>query len=187
MIGLKTGTVKLVMHQDNWYNEAKRTIKELKDLLGNTAIDIQHIGSTAIASIHAKSIIDIAIGVYRLTDIMSYVDVLGENGFIFRGEDVPNQLLFVKGNFEKDFRTHHIHVVKWNGTEWNNYINFRDYLNVFPEKAKIYDELKQELAIQFPKDRKQYTEGKQQLIDKFLQEARLWKVKQQQCDSRFAN
>ena len=41
MIGLKTGTVKLVMHQDNWYNEAKRTIKELKDLLGNTAIDIK--------------------------------------------------------------------------------------------------------------------------------------------------
>ena len=44
MIGLKTGTVKLVMHQDKWDNEAKRTIKELKDLLGNTAIDIQHIG-----------------------------------------------------------------------------------------------------------------------------------------------
>ena len=83
MIGLKTGTVKLVMHQDNWYNEAKRTIKELKDLLGNTAIDIQHIGSTAIASIHAKPIIDIVIGVYRLTNIMSYVDVLGENGLIF--------------------------------------------------------------------------------------------------------
>ena len=68
-------------------------------------------------------------------------------------------------------------MVKWNGTEWNNYINFRDYLNVFPEKAKIYDELKQELAIQFPKERRQYTEGKQQLIDKFLQEAMRWRVK----------
>lgn len=56
-------------------------------------------------------------------------------------------------------------------------ICIRDYLNVFPEKGKIYDELKQELAIQFPKERRQYTEGKQQLIDKFLQEARLWRVK----------
>lgn len=177
MIGLKRDTVKLVMHQDEWDNEAKRTIKELKDLLGNTAIDIQHIGSTSVASIHAKPIIDIAIGVYNLSDIMPYIDVLGENEFIFRGEDVSNQLLFVKGDFEKDFRTHHIHVVKWNDTEWNNYINFRDYLNAFPQKAMIYDELKQKLAIQFPKERRQYTEGKQQLIDEFLEEARLWRDK----------
>ena len=177
MIGLKRGTVKLVTHQDKWDNEAKRTIKELKDLLGDTAIDIQHIESTAIASIHAKPIIDIAVGIYNLSDIMPYIDVLGKNGLIFRGEDVPNQVLFVKGDFEKDFRTHHIHVVKWNGTEWNNYINFRDYLNAFPEKARIYDELKQELAIRFPKERRQYTEGKQQLIDKLLKEAGLWRDK----------
>ena len=177
MIGLKRGTVKLVTHQDKWDNEAKRTIKELKDLLGDTAIDIQHIESTAIASIHAKPIIDIAVGIYNLSDIMPYIDVLGKNGLIFRGEDVPNQVLFVIGDFEKDFRTHHIHVVKWNGTEWNNYINFRDYLNAFPEKARIYDELKQELAIRFPKERRQYTEGKQQLIDKLLKEAGLWRDK----------
>lgn len=31
---------------------------------GNTAIDIQHIGSTAISSIPAKPIIDLVIGVY---------------------------------------------------------------------------------------------------------------------------
>jgi hypothetical protein len=178
MIGLKRGTVKLVTHQDEWENEAKRTIKELKDHLGNIAIDIQHVGSTAIASIHAKPIIDIAIGVYNLIDIIPYIDVLGKNGFIFRGEDVHNQVLFVKGDFEKAFRTHHIHVVKWNGVEWNNYINFRDYLNTFPEKAKIYNELKQELAIQFSNERRQYTEGKQQLIDKFLEEARLWRTEQ---------
>ena len=177
MIGLKTGTVKLVTHQDEWDNEAKRTIKELKDILGNTAIDIQHIGSTAVASIHSKPIIDIVIGVYNLIDIMSYIDVLGKNEVIFRGEDVSNQVLFVKGDFEKDFRTHHIHVVKWNDTEWNNYINFRDYLNAFPKKAMIYAELKQKLAIQFPKEREQYTEGKQQLIDEFLKEARIWRAK----------
>ena len=83
MIGLKTGTVKLVMHQDKWDNEAKRTIKELKDLLGNTAIDIQHIGSTAIASIHAKPIIDIAIGVYSLIDkLVSSVSALIATGAI---------------------------------------------------------------------------------------------------------
>ncbi|MCI8485332.1 MAG: GrpB family protein [Lachnospiraceae bacterium] len=86
-------------------------------------------------------------------------------------------VLFVKGDFEKDFRTHHIHVVKWNNNEWNNYINFRDYLNAFPEKAMIYDDFKRKLAIQFSEERRQYTEGKKQLIDEFLEEARLWRAK----------
>ncbi|MGI6076278.1 MAG: GrpB family protein [Pyramidobacter sp.] len=176
MIGLKKGIVKLVTHQDEWEKEAKRTIEELKHLLGNTAIDIQHIGSTAISSIHAKPIIDIVVGVYDLIDIMPSIDVLEENGIIFRGQDVPKQVLFVKGDFDRDFRTHYIHVVKWNDNEWNNYINFRDYLNAFPEKALAYDRFKQKLAIQFSEERKQYTEGKQQLINKLLEEARLWRA-----------
>ena len=177
MIGLKRGTVKLIIHQEKWDNEANRTIKELKDFLGNVAIDIQHIGSTAIASIHAKPIIDIVIGVYNLIDIVPYIDVLKEKELIYRGNDVSNQILFVKGDFEKDIRTHHIHVVKWDGIEWNNYINFRDYLNAFPLKAKQYDNLKQGLANKFYNDRKQYTKEKQQLIDNFLIEARIWKGK----------
>lgn len=178
MIGLKRSTVKLMAHQDEWHKEAERTIQELKRLLGNTAVDIQHIGSTAIPSIHAKPIIDIAVGICDLNDIMSHIEMLRENGYVFRGEDVPGQILFVRGDFEKDFSTHYIHVVKWNGNAWNNYINFRDYLNTFPEKAMMYDDCKQNLAIQFPEDRGRYTEGKQHLIDDFLEEARLWRSKQ---------
>ena len=48
--------------------------------------------------------------------------------------------MFVIGSDE--VRTHHIHIVRWNGTEWNNYINFRDYLNAYPEKAVLYDTCK---------------------------------------------
>ena len=62
MIGLKRGTVRLIDHQDEWIYEAENTIGELKRLMGTAAIDIQHIGSTAISSIHAKPIIDIVIG-----------------------------------------------------------------------------------------------------------------------------
>ena len=83
MIGLKRGTVKQIAHQNEWDREAKRTIEELKRFLGNTAIDIQHIGSTAISSIHAKPIIDIAIGVYDLIDIMPYIDMLGKMDLSF--------------------------------------------------------------------------------------------------------
>lgn len=181
MTGLKRGSVKLEAHQSDWQKEAENTIAELKDILGNIAADIQHIGSTAVCSIHAKPIIDIAVEVRNLDDILPFIEVLNKNNYIFRGEDVPEQLLLVKGDFEKDIRTHHIHVVKWNGTEWNNYIDFRDYLNAFPEKATKYDECKQDLAKKFPDDRIRYTEGKKNLIAELIEEAKMWKTKRPNC------
>ena len=171
MIGLKRGSVKLISHQEEWNKNAEKVILKLKQLLGDAAVDIQHVGSTAIASIYAKPIIDIVIGVRDLNDVVSYVELLKQHDFVFRGEDVEGQLLFVMGDFEKDTRTHHIHVVKWNGEEWNNYINFRDYLNCHPDKARLYDACKKKMASQFPDDRKSYTAGKQELIECLLKEA----------------
>ncbi|MEY8377595.1 GrpB family protein [Lachnospiraceae bacterium 56-18] len=171
MIGLKRGSVKLISHQEEWNKNAEKVILKLKQLLGDAAVDIQHVGSTAIASIYAKPIIDIVIGVRDLNDVVSYEELLKQHDFVFRGEDVEGQLLFVMGDFEKDTRTHHIHVVKWNGEEWNNYINFRDYLNCCPDKAMLYDACKKKLASQFPDDRRSYTAGKQELIECLLKEA----------------
>ena len=158
--------------------KAELTVTELKSLLHDVAVDIQHIGSTAIPSIHAKPIIDIAVGVHDLNGIMPYVETLKKRHYIFRGEDVPGQILFVKGDFERDIRTHHIHVVEWNGIEWNNYINFRDYLNTFPKKAKTYDMCKMNLAKQFSENRSNYTKGKHKLVSELLEEANIWKSKQ---------
>ena len=176
MIGLKRGFVELTSHQEEWDKNAKNIIQVLKKILGNTAVDIQHIGSTAISFIYAKPIIDIVVGVYDQNDILPYIELLKQHNIIFRGEDVEGQLLFIMGNFEKDTRTHHIHVVKWTGTEWNNYINFRDYLNSHPEKAMLYDTCKKKLASQFSDNRKSYTAGKQELIERLLKEAYIWKA-----------
>lgn len=175
MIGLKRGTVKLVPHQEEWNKNAKNIIRLLKQLLGDTAVDIQHIGSTAVFSIHAKPIIDIAVAVHNLNDILPYIEGLKQNNIIFRGEVVSGEVLFVMG--DKDIRTHHIHIVKWNSIEWNNYINFRDYLNTYPEKAMLYDACKQKLAIRFSNDRKSYTAGKEEIIHHLLTEASIWKSK----------
>lgn len=176
MIGLKRGIVELLPHNPLWEDVAAETIKILKSLLNDVAIDIQHVGSTSIRNICAKPIIDIAVGVDALDSIKPYIGLLEENGIMFRKEDVKEQLLFVIGDFEKEFRTHHIHVVEWNSIAWNNYINFRDYLNAFPKYAKEYDDLKKKLALEFANNRGNYTAGKQEFIDRILKQAHLWKV-----------
>ena len=47
-LGLKRGIVQLEPHAKQWDEIALQTIKTLKSILGDDAIDIQHIGSTAI-------------------------------------------------------------------------------------------------------------------------------------------
>lgn len=166
-LGLKRGCVKLMPHQEEWRVIAQEMIRILFDILRHTAVDIQHIGSTAIKNIEAKPIIDIAVGVRRFKDIEPYITVLEENGIIFRGDDNDGQL-FVVGDFENDTRSHHIHVVLYNSKAWNDYIKFRDYLNEHPDKAKEYENLKQSSASKYPNDRVAYTESKHEFINNIL-------------------
>lgn len=184
MIGLKRGTVELVPHQKEWRENAEKIIHLLKQILGSAAADIQHVGSTAIFLIHAKPIIDIAVAVHELKDVLPYIEVLKQHNIIFRGEIVPGEILFIMGN--DDMRTHHIYIVTWGGTEWNNYINFRDYLNACPEKALLYDACKQKLALQFSKARKDYTAGKEEIINQLLLEAGVWRLSGENDKSKSA-
>lgn len=174
-LGLKRGTVALKPHSAEWEQDAKETINILKNILGSDAVDVQHVGSTAIKGIFAKPIIDIAVGVRDFEDVLRHEEALRDAGIIFRGEDVAEQLLFVIGDFEKDTRTHHIHVVKWNEQQWRNYLSFRDYLNTNPLVAEKYSKLKEKLAAVYSDNREAYTEGKQQRIDEILAQAAKWR------------
>lgn len=95
MIGLKCGMVKLLEHQMIWDKSAKDVIILLKSIWDKTAIDIQHIGSTSIPSISAKPIIDIVVGVASLEEAKLYLERLEQCGIVFRGQDVPKQLLLL--------------------------------------------------------------------------------------------
>ena len=175
MLGLERGRVALTAHDGTCEAEAARTAELLRELLGAAAADIEHVGSTAVRGIEAKPIIDIAVAARSLEEIKSKAALLGRNGFIFRGEDVPGQLLFVIEDEARGVVTHHIHIVEAGGATWRDYIGLCDYLNAFPREAARYGALKSELARRFPADRKSYTAGKAALIAELLSEAREWR------------
>lgn len=167
-LGLKRGIVQLEPHDKQWDEAAIQTIKILNSILGDAAIDIQHIGSTAIPAIKAKPIIDIVVGVTDFEKIMSYNEQLQKDGIFYCGSDVEDQILYVMGDMKKDIRTYHIHVVKWNGTEWRNYIHFRDCLNANANMALQYQRVKEELESKYADNRGLYTKGKKDIIDIIL-------------------
>ena len=167
-LGLKRGTVKREPHDKQGNEIAVQTIKTLKSILGDDDVDIQHIGSTAISVIKAKPIIDIVVGVTDFERIKLHNEQLENEGIFYRGSDVEHQVLYVMGDMEKEIRTHHIHVVKWNETEWKNYIHFRDYLNANENMALQYQKLKEELESKYADNRIAYTNEKQDMIDIIL-------------------
>ncbi len=177
MIGLKRGTVKLHEHEKSWEIEACNTILRLKNVLGDVIKDIQHVGSTAILSIKAKPIIDIAVAVDNFENVLAFEDNLKNEGFYYRPNVQPdNQLLFACGSFydgSGDLQTHFIHVVKTGSMEWINYINFRDYLNKNLSVAREYEKLKMSLAEEAPVDsgREKYLRGKHDFIVYTLRKA----------------
>ena len=175
MVGLKRGTVVVEPHKVEWEIAAQEIISILNQVLKEDIIDVQHIGSTSIKSICAKPIIDIVIGVSSFDKIIKYNDILIEKGIIYRGEDYPNQHLYVCGDLENDIHTHFIHVVIWGKETWNNYLNMRDYLNSHEDRAKEYSELKERLAKEYSEDRTAYTNGKTALIEDILRCAKEWR------------
>ena len=172
-LGLKRGTVRLEPHDTAWDDVAREVISLLWNVLGGDAVDIQHVGSTAIPLIDAKPIIDIAVAVRQPEDLEGYDDMLEERGVIFRKTERDDDRFYVMGDAES--RSCHIHMVPADGKKWRNYIAFRDYLNVNPDAAGRYCELKRELAGRYADDREAYTEGKAGLITYLLNEARTWK------------
>lgn len=175
MIGLKCGIVELREHQTVWEENAAQTIETLKALFNPAAVDIAHVGSTAIKSIMAKPIIDIAVAATCFDDVRTLIPALQAAGFVCRPVDIPEEMYFVLGDQAETVRTHHVHVVLAGSKAWQDFIIFRDYLNAFPQVAKEYEALKLQLLRSHPHDRPAYTGGKAAFIKKALRGALTWR------------
>lgn len=149
----------------------------LQKLLGDDAKEIQHVGSTAVPTICAKPIIDIALAVNSFDDVMKHLPKLQAAGFYYRAQNnISGQKLFACGSFYDgtgDLQTHFIHVVLTDSEQWRDYILFRDYLNQHADTAKAYESLKLSLAEAAPVDagREQYLQGKKDFIAAVLRKA----------------
>lgn len=183
VLGLKKGEVLLCDHNPQWEDIAKQTIRTLHDILGDAAIDIQHIGSTAVKNIQAKPVIDIIVGVRDFADIDKFSLTLEDNGFFFIGhEGKERQPVYQCGEFdsalkEMTFLTHYIHIVKFGSRQWNDYINIRDYLNGHPDEAKAYEKIKLESSRKNRESLRSYHSDKEMFVALLIERANEWKRK----------
>ena len=167
-LGLEHSEVLLAAPDSDWQEEFIRERRVLGEALGSLAIAIEHVGSTAVGTIPAKPIIDIAILVDSDTAISQAVSRLEAAGYIYRGNtDNQGGHLFVKES-SPGVRTHHVHVAHKDDPQWRDWLRFRDFLRTDRELRRRYAQLKSELKERFPHDRQSYTLGKSRFIETAL-------------------
>ncbi len=166
---LEKGVVELVPHDPNWKNAFEKEKNRLEGAIGQYVLDIQHIGSTAVAGICAKPIIDIAAAVENFEEAIVCVEPLTILGYVYHGENgIPRRHYFDFGSP----CTVHLHIFELSSPEWQAHILFRDYLIRHPEAAARYEALKIRLAEAYRRDREKYTDSKGGLISEIIEKAK---------------
>jgi GrpB-like predicted nucleotidyltransferase (UPF0157 family) len=166
-------------YSDAWPADFRRIAAHLRSILGDRAVRIDHIGSTAVPGLAAKDRIDVQVTVAQLGDAQPLVDAGLEEfvGFADHrppGADGPeddwNKRLF---NGPPDDRRANVHV-RVDGRANQRYaLLFRDYLRAHPAAAEAYAELKHRLAAEL-RDVGTYAEVKDPACDLILVAAEDW-------------
>ena len=154
--------VVLVTHRPQWREWAAEEIEGLAGLLRDYTPVIAHIGSTAIAGIQAKPIVDILVEISPDADWRHVRAVMEGSGYICMSASGArmsfNKGYTPEGYAERVFHVH-IHVV---GD--NDEILFRDWLNAHPAVAREYEALKRSLLPCYRNDRDGYTAAKTEFV-----------------------
>ena len=169
MLNSKNKPTEFFNHSYLWDKDAEKTIDVLKNIFAEYAVDIQHIGSTAIKKIKSKPIIDIVVGLDEIKNVYLFKNKLRFNGFIYDFKSENIRQLFFKVN-KLNNRTHNIYIVNHNSKFWYDYIIFRDYMNINEHKAREYESLKLMVNGKYKYALPTYIKAKSDFIKKIIED-----------------
>ena len=160
--------IEVVDYDNSWPSKFRAEKEFLESIIGKWIYgSIEHVGSTSVAGLSAKPVIDIMVGVESLETSKPAIDILTQNGYSFYPYKADVMHWFCKPSPE--VRTHHLHLVPYKSTLWHERIQFRDHLRTHTAVANQYAQLKRRLADETSNDREHYTQSKWPFIQQVLQ------------------
>ena len=167
--------IKITSYDDRWPSLFEAEAVRIRKVLGDLALRIEHVGSTAVPGLAAKPVIDIQISVASLDQPGSYSAPLAELGY----RHIP------LGDFDRVYpffqkpaewpSTHHVHLCIAGSEQERRHLAFRDYLRRHAEIASAYVELKQALAAandgETLESREKYSLAKSAFVNSVLERA----------------
>lgn len=158
--------VTLTPYRPEWEQLFQVEKERVKQALGDLAVNIHHVGSTAVPGLSAKPVIDLMVEVPSLEQTAVCIPALQILGYVFidHPENIDRRF-FRKGSP----RSHHLHLVEQNSQVLWDHLDFRDALRADDVLRQKYQCLKEELAERFSRERKAYTDHKGAFVIKALQ------------------
>lgn len=135
--------VEIVDAQEVWPELFQLLADRIRGALGWRALEIEHVGSTAVRGLAAKAIIDIDLIVADPNDEPSYVPALEGVGFELR---VREPWWFGHRVLRHIDPACHLHVFGYDSPEVVKHRIFRDWLRANPSDRDLYEETKREAA-----------------------------------------
>ncbi|MGO9751412.1 MAG: GrpB family protein [Solirubrobacteraceae bacterium] len=163
--GREQRQITIVEYTASWPARFELERARVRDALGDRAIRIEHIGSTAVPGLAAKAIIDILITVQDPEDEAVSVTPLTAAGYELRVREPGHRMLRTPG------RDVHIHVWGDDDPEVSRCLRFRDRLRRSAQDRHAYEQVKRELARREWPDMNHYADAKGPVIAKILARA----------------
>jgi GrpB-like predicted nucleotidyltransferase (UPF0157 family) len=139
---------------------------------------IEHVGSTSVAGLPAKPIIDILIVTTQLNALRLRPGRL--QALRYQPRPAPfadtDHLFFVRDT--DGLRSEHLHAFHPRSPRPQTNRDFRDYLIAHPEQARRYAEAKRKSAAANPFSRGDYGRGKSAVFSELLTNALAWAARQ---------
>src|SRR5262245_48199366 len=165
--------IEMVDYDPKWPAMLEIEKRRLHDALGDVAVRIEHIGSTAVPGLAAKPIIDIDVYVRAIEPMARYREPLEALGYVFKFDPETPRLHFF-GYPAWRPRRFHVHVAELGGRHMVADLAVRDFLQTRPDVAEEYARLKRILTAQHPGDGDAYVAGKAQFMTELQARALRW-------------
>ena len=138
----------------------------IRDALGPTAVQVQHIGSTSVPGLAAKPIIDVLVTVVDITAEEDHVEPLLAAGYELRVREPGHRLVRTP---ERDV---HVHLLPVGDEAATDHQLFRDHLRTDRADRELYEQTKRALVRREWSDMNAYAEAKTEVITAIKERAR---------------
>jgi GrpB-like predicted nucleotidyltransferase (UPF0157 family) len=164
--------VEIVAYDPAWPARFAELGRELRGGLGEVALRIDHIGSTAVPGLAAKPVIDIQISVADFEPLEAFKQPLEWLGYVYRADNPERTKRYFREPPGR--RRTHVHVRRAGSFSEQWALLFRDYLRAHPETVAEYEAVKRRLARRFRDDRHGYTNAKGPFLWEVIRRADDW-------------
>ncbi|UNX53518.1 GrpB family protein [Georgenia sp. TF02-10] len=167
--GREPTTIVQVPYDPRWPLRFHDLAARVHRALGPAALAVEHIGSTAVAGLPAKPIVDMLLLVADVGDEPAYVPALEASGFALRVREERHRMLRTAA------RDVHLHVYEPGQPDVRDYLDLRDWLRASAADRDLYAATKARLARQAWVDMNEYADAKTDTVRQILGRARAWR------------